>query len=337
MSEKPLDHKKITILACGGTGCNISSKFVSYHGEKNDGFAELNTFFVDTSRSNLKKEIGDDKIFLFKDHAGKLLDGNGKKRNDNYNIISETSTIQDILHKFKPGDLNILIASASGGTGSVASPLLAKELISRGENCIVILIGSTSSRIDLKNTINTLKSYESIASSLGHPINILYRENSSESPRNKVDAEVEQYVYLLSAFFSGQNHGLDMADLRNFLNYNKVTSYAPRLTAIDLFRGNIKIPDDSLAISAVTLTAEHVEVEHEMLVDYQVTGVAHPAALDRIKENMPLHAVIFSGYFQSVIPRLQKLLNEHEEKAKRMGNRTIMASDDKTTSDGLVL
>lgn len=329
--------RSITVMACGGTGGNIASKFAEFHDEHFDGFADLKTFFVDTSRSNmLKSTIPDDRIFMFKDKDGKPLDGNGKVRSSNYDVISEPATIKQILHKFPQGDLTVLIHSASGGTGSVTGPLLTKELISRNQPVVVILVGSVTSMLDLKNTLNTLKTYETMSANLGVPINVIYRENNQQNSRSTVDKDIEQMVYLLSAFFSGQNHGLDTADLRNFLNYNKSTQYPPRLTALDLFGGALKLPEDALAIASVSLTTEPVEVDHEVFVDYQVTGVAPTCVSERIQNNFPLHMVVFSGFFGPVVTKLQAVLKQHEEKAQRLSGRTIVSSSDHADDNGMV-
>lgn len=326
----------ISLLACGGTGANIASHFAEYHDQHYDGFADIKTYFVDTSRSNLSPSIPDERVFIYRDSDGSQLDGNGKLRKNNIGVLSESSTIKQILHTFKPEDLTIIVSSGGGGTGSVAGPLIAKELISRGELVLVILVGSTMSKTDVKNTLDTLKTYENLAVKLGTPINVLYRENSPTMPRSKVDAEIQQYIYLLGTFFSRQNHGLDSSDLRNFLNYNKVTNYPPRLTAFDLFVGSVKPPQDCLVISAVSLTDESQDVDLGILVDYQVTGVASPKARERIVDKLPLHVATFSGFFPPVVSRLQKLLTEHDQKAQLVSGRTILTGTE-TGSDDIIL
>lgn len=327
----------ITIFSAGGAGTNIATRFAQLHEQPAEGFADINTYFIDTSRSNLSKEIPDDRVFLYKDHDGKALDGNGKLRKSNYSVISESSTIKSIIDKFKPGDLSVVLHSAGGGTGSVAGPLIAKELIRQGLPVIVILVGSTISRTDALNTLNTLKTYENLSHHLESPLNVLYRENSTGRPRHAIDAEIEQYIYLLAAFWSGKNHGLDTADLRNFLFYNKVTDYKPRLTAFDMFSGALNLPDNATPIAAVTLTTESTEVEHGMLVDYQATGVAHEKVAQTARDKLPLHAVVYAGFFPPIVTRLSELLKEHEKKASQVSERTITTSSDRATDDGLIL
>lgn len=328
---------KITVFSCGGTGANIASRVSQHHGQHYVGFADIDTFFIDTSRSNLDSSIPDERIFLFKDESGQLLDGNGKVRRNNYAVISEISTIRKILNQFPAGDLNIVLHSAGGGTGSVAGPLIAKELISRGKTVLVLLVGTTVSKIDIENTLKTLGTYENLSSELEVPINVFYRENGIDGPQSTVDSEFTRYIVLLSSIFSGQNHGLDSSDLRNFLGYHKVTDYPPRLTAFDLFNGKIVLPEDSLAITAVTLTAEKKDVDLGVLVDFHVSGVVHPQAQERSGSTECLHAVLYSGFFPIVVARLNKQLQQHKAKAETMGKRSIASTTDKPNSDGIIL
>jgi len=328
----------VNLYCVGGTGANIGGKFAKFHNDGPSGFASIKSYFIDTSRSNLPDDLSDDRVFLYKDDNGELLDGNGKLRSSNYSVLSENSTTNRILNQFKPTDLNIIIHSGGGGTGSVAGPLIAKELIAAGHNVVVILIGSGSSKIDLKNTLNTLRTYESLSEMLKTPINVLYRENTSTTPRGNVDSELVNYIYLLSAFFGGKNHGLDTADLRNFLHYNRVTSYEPRLTALDFFSKTIKLYPDTLAISAVTLIDQAIEVDHgDVLVDFQVTGVTNAEVIEMTKDRLPLHVVTLSGFFPSVVARLSKQLAAHEEKGRQISMKTIAVNSDKKTNDGLIL
>lgn len=329
--------RKIALFCCGGTGTNLGAEFAKYRDEKTDGLAELATYFIDTSRSNAWPSISDEHVFLYKKPDGAQLDGNGKVRSSNYDVLSESAKINQILNQFKPEDLNIVIHSGGGGTGSVAGPLLVKELIKRKQVVIVIMVGSTTSMLDVKNTLNTLKTYENFAQELGQPINLLYRENSKDRKREEIDNVLRRYIFLLAMMFSGQNHGLDSSDLRNFLNSSTIVGLPPRLTAIDLFAGQIVLPQDSVAIGAISLVSENEEVDLGIMVEYHVQGIVHPKARDKMEANLPLHAAVFSGFFPPHVAKLQSLLNQHEAQTKMVSERTITSSTDQPNRDGLIL
>lgn len=99
---------KISIYAAGGGALNIVSELAKYTKKEEEEFADMSLFFIDTSRSNLSSNIPDDSVYLVEG-----LDGSGKRRDSNYTALSECS--KEILHTFKPGDLNIVVHSASGG------------------------------------------------------------------------------------------------------------------------------------------------------------------------------------------------------------------------------
>ena len=98
---------KVRIYGCGGMGTNIVSIYRNATQEPN--MPELEVSFVDTSFSNLKKHgIGEEEACVLEG-----LDGSGKLRKENANVISDN--IKQILLNHKPGDFNIVVFSASGG------------------------------------------------------------------------------------------------------------------------------------------------------------------------------------------------------------------------------
>lgn len=331
----------VNIYAVGGTGINIGSAFLPYVGKAVDpvrGLAEVRTFFIDTSKSNLVgKDIPDNFIYIF-DDEGKLLDGNGKERKSkNYDVIKDSSKMNSILHQFSPGDLNIVLHSSTGGSGSVIGPLLVSQLLARDKNVLVFCVGGTKSQIETDNTAKTLKSYENISANRKQPVCMMYLENSVTKPRSKVDKEMTGYINMSLAFWSGTNHGMDSSDLRNFLQYQKVTDFEPRLTALDFFVGPIKTPDRCTPVSVASLLADEDAEELNVLVGYHASGRCNAAVLENINGNDQMHMVTFSGYFQPIIKALEATLARYSEISSTSSNRGISSSDDDYNDEGLVL
>lgn len=101
--------KKVQIYACGGAGMNVVQDISKYTDRTDDeGYATVDICFIDTSKSNLKSNIDPSKCFILDD-----LDGSGKNRRSNYQVLSETS--KKILLDYQPGDLNVLVHSSAGG------------------------------------------------------------------------------------------------------------------------------------------------------------------------------------------------------------------------------
>lgn len=110
MSSKP----SVRFFLAGGAACNIGRELYrrGTAGEVQPGFAEVKLTFVDTSRSNIPAGVTDE-LYLIQGMSDVKIDGSGKVRTTNYEPVK--IAIPEILHRFTPGDLNVVIHSASGG------------------------------------------------------------------------------------------------------------------------------------------------------------------------------------------------------------------------------
>ena len=103
---------KISLYCAGGAGINVGAMFESYRDKVEPGFAEIVINYLDTSKSNLGFNPPNESVYLIDD-----VDGSGKQRGKNHKVISERS--KEMLLRFPPTDLNVVIHSASGGKLSV--------------------------------------------------------------------------------------------------------------------------------------------------------------------------------------------------------------------------
>ncbi len=318
------------IFASGGAGFNIASRFLKNAGKSNHGFADIECVFIDTSKSNMNPNIPQSQIYMIE---GK--DGAGKFRKGIYQAVKEACP--DILLQHKPADVNIILSSGGGGSGSVIGPVLTSELLDRGEIVIVLTIGSTSSQIETKNTLDTLRSYETIAQTRDMPVVMAYRENSPEASRGQNDSEIEAVIMYLAAIFSGNNRELDMSDLRNFVNYSKLTNYKPQLSYLEICSGNkLLLQKGQALISLVTLADENTSSEINMQTQYQAVGYIPEAAKDVLGGQMPIHAAIITGYFNSQVERLESKMRGYDEVRKTVNEKSIVDKNTASTDDGLV-
>ena len=210
MSEikKPLG--KITMYCTGGCGINIGSQLITGPKVEEEGFAKVTPVFIDTSKSNLNKLPKDSPIYLIESDS-KVIDGGGKVRASNYEEIRARNL--DILNKYKPGDLSIILHSASGGSGSVIANELLSELLNRKVPVMMMTVGSSDTLMELSNTVKTLKSFENTAKVRNTPVSMVYYENSEATPRKVVDNNLINTVAFIAALYSRQNEELDSADL----------------------------------------------------------------------------------------------------------------------------
>lgn len=318
------------IYACGGAGTNVALGLEKYQGIETGGLCTLDINYIDTSRSNLRDGIDGSRVYVL---DGK--DGAGKKRDTHYNAIYERRN--EILLDHKPGDINIILHSCSGGSGSVIGPVLVSELLDRKEPVIVLMIGTSDSRIETENTAKTLKSYESISKNREVPVIACYNENSQDTPRGAVDVQIRTAALVLAAIFSGQNAELDSSDLYNFLNYNKVTSFKPRLAKLDFFSGKVELPKDQSLVTLVTLAKPGDDTTSTIPVEHQSVGFTSREALEVISIDMPIHAAIISGAFNEVLESLEKKIASNDEVRRSRVEKSIIGHNDSAQLDGLVL
>jgi hypothetical protein len=317
---------KMRVYAAGGAAINIVSKIYRPAGMVHeDGFADMEIAFIDTSVSNMLGRA--DPNFYKVEGAGEdEIEGSGKERLTNYVPIK--AAMPEFLHKFPAGDLNVIVHSASGGSGATAGPVIATELLKQDKQVIVITIGSTGCIKEIKNTISTLRSYAGISKTQGKPVVAQYLENG-QAPMSENDETVRMTILLLAAVWSGQNHGLDRKDLEHFINYTSVTEHAAALTALKIKAdGKIDPPPKGQAVSSVvTLVREGEDPSPGLVVGYHAYGHFSPAAAVAIKVPTPLHLTTRQGYFSAVLDALSNKLTEAEAQYKIQTIRAVDVHD----------
>jgi hypothetical protein len=317
---------QLNLYCCGGAAINIGKYFLKYVGSSTDGYAKLHTCFIDTSKSNLSHDIPDELIYVLD-----KVDGSGKYRASNYEQLAKVS--DDILDVFKPSRFNVVIHSASGGTGSTIGPILVNDLLARGENVVVITIGSIASRIETDNTIKTLKSYEMITHKTGKPVPVVYRQNSADG-RGIVDQHIHSVLVTLAIMFSGCNREMDTADLVNWLDYRKVTSHTAKISELRFFEEQVDIPKGTTLVSVATLSSIDRPTDVGKLVEYQTVGFLNDQVCSSVSK-LPIHGCILTGSFTAVMDGLSQHLNSYP--SSKSNTDLLVDVNSESTDKGLIL
>lgn len=325
------EKKTVRVYALGGAGLNLARELSAFPREE-EGFARLELAHVDTSRSNLTEDVPENEVYVLKD-----LDGLGKIRREGAEAISQAAL--DILQKFKPADFNIVISSASGGTGSVATPSLLRHLLDKEQNVVVVMIGSTDTHLEAQNTLNSLKSLEGVSKLTNKPVVLHYQENSPETPRLSINKHVVNLVNDLRALFSGQNRELDTRDLHNWLRFDRSTAHRPQVASLTEVAGQQSLPEDlGNVISVASLSSsEAVDARLGAYVEYRCNGYISPELSKVLGEQDPLHYVISDGPIAATAKRLSRLIEELEaQRASRVQSTGLLSQADQPNQDGLV-
>lgn len=317
---------KMRIYGCGGAGVNVARYFANSN--EVEGCAAAHPVFLDTSRSNLTADIDEGQCFILQN-----VDGSGKVRRENHQEIA--NSIRQVLLKHKPMDFNVVVFSASGGSGSVFGPLLVSELLERDEPVVAVVIGSDESAITATNTLNTLKSLDAISNKTGRPVVMYYAQNDRAGRRSAVDSNVQAAIAYLAVLASRQNGELDTRDISNWLQYQKTTSARPQLSLLLIARSDAELVEQcSAPISVASIFANPDLPGLPLVPDYHCAGYAK---VDMVGTDT-LHFAVSVDEVPLVAQRITKTLNELEEvRQSRVSRDSLVGAGDQITDGGLVL
>jgi hypothetical protein len=324
---------KISIYACGGAGINIGKLLQETGGKFNSkAFAEREVYFVDTSKSNLAKVNDEEKIYLFED-----VDGAGKVRKHVSEAIIESA--KDILLRFKPADVSIVISSTSGGSGSVIAPTLVSELLARKEPVIYIGVASSDSKLEVKNNIDTIKSFARIANVRKRPVVGTLFENTPTDTQSDNNTKIRSYVIMLSALFSRNNEGLDTQDLRNWLNFTDVTDFEPSFAYLSVQVGKVtKVKDNHLISAAIISPGRDTDSSLGFEVDYQTVGYFSSVEAEGELNNDPVNYLIYTGPNEALLKKQERIMETlKEETSARVKRSSILSGDEEGEDNGLIV
>lgn len=248
----------LNIYACGGAGINIIKNLNKISAKK---------VFVDTSLSNLKN-VDKNSVYIVED-----MDGAGKHRATTYEIFKDY--VNDIIIKFKPSEnLNIVISSLSGGSGSIIAPFVARELLKQNKNVIVIGVETRNSIIEMENSVKTLKTYKSISSQLNKSIAIYH---INEESRTEADRQALMFINLLSILVDkNATEEFDISDLSNFINFDKVTPNEPNVGIIYVGPNVNVVPRKNIhLVSTIFLTNSIEEKLEPVIPEYLATCIVN--------------------------------------------------------------
>lgn len=324
------EQKRVRLYACGGAGAKISSTMEEFRNGEVAGFAPLDIAYIDTSRSDFQ-DIDEEHIYHFKN-----VDGSGGVRSEN--AATSAKYIQEILQEHKPGFLNIVISSGSGGSGNVILSLLTNELLKRNENVVVIVVGSVDTRLHMDNTVKTLKTLEGFSVQHKKSLIVKYLQNESSSKTKSVDDEARFLISGLCMLFSGQNKSLDSKDLEHWINFNKVTTYEPQMVYLETIDSLEELKSEGNVISVASISPLGGDTDLSRPVEVQFIGYVPEATPEPSKDRLPLHFVTTDGLFEEVNKRISASLEELNKQAKARVKRDSLLSDNDNVDDhGLVL
>ncbi|WP_400207237.1 hypothetical protein [Candidatus Methanomassiliicoccus intestinalis] len=153
---KGLTNPSITVVGCGGAGCNVISKMSS-------GLSNVTSVAINTDATNLDKIEADKKLLIGKNITN-CQGAEGNVELGKQCAIEAQSSIQNVL---EGSDIVFVIAGMGGGTGTGAAPVIAETAQKMGSVVVGIVISPFSfERNRQQVAADGLSSLKSVASNV---------------------------------------------------------------------------------------------------------------------------------------------------------------------------
>ena len=325
-SERKLpmsNNNHIQIYALGGTGAVYSSPLYKLNKEsaKDPLAPQIKIAFIDAGSGSYDGVHESDYYCIKKfDETGKLVktNGSGQFRGENYQA-AVTST-PDIMLKFPPGALNIVVHSAGGGSGSAIALPIVDHLLENKHLTLVYTPASTNTVRLAKNSRDTLQSFVNFVDEKQFPLAIRTFINSEEgfgrNEKNFIDT-----VYGLSGLFAQDLKHLDPADVRSFFDYTKLLKMEPQLLSFVGPEQNSQIDvGDGYAVTALSLFRDKrswlpecsLRDKAKKIITPMFHKTGHYDVEIGVEETKDAHFVLVDGLVNDVMIKLNEAITSIE-------------------------
>lgn len=319
----------LVVHGLGGCGINMVDSVFSKITDLGDGFARMKFHYCDTSRANIDKITPRGEFWMVKTKSfGKEeINGSGAERATNAADIQANVNEYLDLNKYAKRETNefhCVVASASGGSGSVISPILVRGLLSRNIPVFAVIVGDSSNALSAKNTKNTLASLNAIAKSLRKPITLVYVNNHTlagngiglKEAEKKADQVVFNIMTSISMFLSGTNEDLDYQDMAGIIDQShyRTIQIDPGLFGLTVYSKKINIPEGAIPTVGRTVTLPETDFDTTLTLLHHKKGyITSKNAIDIIKpENFPIHMLAYANFFKLEERNLDKIVQDYE-------------------------
>jgi len=340
---------EIVVIGCGGCGITIAGNLRDPLEELGDGFSNIRVEYIDSSLSNIKNFSHDDENFHLIKATGvskEILGSGGERKENSSDIVESVKEFID-KKKFNVSKIStyyVVIASASGGTGSVISPMVVKNLLERDLPVIAVLVGDSSNGLSTINTLNTIASFNAIAKATKKPLSIIYNDNAKGIGENSIeklesiDREIFKNISVLSMFLSGQNTSLDQKDMAAFIDQSvyKTIGIKPGLYGLNVFPKEVNLPDHLTPTVGRTITVKDVASDIGIELFHHKFGTTENSnVINTFRGQFPIHVVSYANSFSAIEFELKTRVDSINEKLNQSTVDDVTA-DNSADDDGLV-
>lgn len=296
--------KDFNIYAVGGGGINIVNRFLKEG--KHNGFVDQ-IVGIDTSGANPVEEG------LYPLERLEGVEGSGGDKKAHGDKFPDFA--KQLLAKYEPNKLNIVIFTTGGGTGAGLGPYLVRNLLQRKIPVLTLVIGDTSTVNEQNNTVTTLGSLFN-QTKLGSSVLFSYLENRSDISQGQINQSAVGRLDNAIMFFNLMNERIDYADIVNFFYYNHIVDADPILTQLTFLTDNEVPKYNRKAVAAISLYAgiDDIKVPFENML-YRKAGLFGDKFAGM---TTAVHAVLDHG---DTIESLKEMIAEKEKKNNQLSGQ----------------
>jgi len=293
--------KDFNIYAVGGAGIDILNRYLK--DARNGRFIET-MVGIDSSKAN---PVTDGLYPLERLEGAEGSGGNRQAHKPMYNDFAK-----QLLAKYAPNKINIVVFSCGGGTGSGLGPYLVRQMLQRKIPVLSIVIGDTSTFNEQKNTIEALGSLYN-QTKLGNSVLFSYLENKPTITQGEVDEQAGARIDNAIMMFNTENERIDYADVKNFFFYNDIVDADPVLTQLTFLTDDDLEKYTRLPVAAISVytDADSIRVPFENML-YRKAGI-YGKEFKGIKSN--IHAVLDHG---DTLKGIEEMVKEKNTKADQL-------------------
>lgn len=314
---------RVNVYCCGGAGINIGSLLEDTISQKQ---LDYSIFNLDTSEANISGRTKN--TYLFKSEATETSSGSGKIRTTNRSEI--TNELPQVVAQFKPTTFNIVIFSATGGSGSAIGPMLLANLLKAGQMAIAFVVVGLEDSVGANNALSTMNSLDGISGNAGLPVVGSFYMNDQFQSIADVNSEVVANIVRLSVLLSDSIQHTDSNDIINWAQYTKSTKL-PSVTS------TLHIVDESGAtaieypLAVASLLLDKTVPPLQLNAEYDVTGY-HSLETESAGN---MYYVIDTASTDKLIKRISAVRSEFAARTAARPSRTTVAAD-QADNNGMV-
>lgn len=232
--KKDMSNKaEVNVICVGGCGINVGVALKA--NSKTEVLRDAYFIGLDASNANSSNGLFEVEYMTTAGSQATMARGSGKKRSANYDQAEEFT--DKVMAKHKPADVNIIIGSTSGGSGSMLTTMVIRSLAKKGIPFVVCFVSDFTSIVERANAINTLRSTvaQTNPKVLGVPVPFIHFTNQADVTRGKMNDQIVDRLNLLSLFLTEHNEEADYEDIKNLLTYSKHYDVAPAFSQIHFY------------------------------------------------------------------------------------------------------